>query len=530
MNRQTLPDSRTRRVAVALIIATASLLLNAQPVVHAAVFYAFPFDGIGPNGYSHGKILFSELIQGADGNFYGTTVAGGSGACADGFGVEGCGTIFRITPAGVQTVLYNFLYDSVTNTAVNGIYPYGGLVQGKDGNFYGTASAGGNPSAGGNGCNLGCGTIFKITPAGKFTLLHQFAGVGGKPPEGAGPTGRLIQASDGRFYGTTYSGGSVEGFNNQGTIFSITPSGVFSTLHQFDNVHAVRDGANPYAGLIRATDGNFYGTTYFGGTDGVGTVFRFSKSTGVVTVLHSFVQPLHGDFPDGAYPLAALVQASDGSLVGATTTGGAVQADDNGTLFRITTKGVFAKLWDFDAKTGGSYPQGGLIQASDGNFYGTTQVGGQADCSCGTVYRLTPSGTVTPLTAFEDATAGRWPLAVPLQGADGSLYITNSRGPSIGPHDGGGTVIRIDNGLPKPAPVITKFSPASGSVGKKVTISGDHFVGTIGVSFSGTMASFTVKSATTVVAVVPAGAMSGRITVTNAGGSAASAKSFTVLP
>ena len=100
MNRQILPDSRTRRVAVALMVATASLLLNAQPVVHGSVFYAFPFDGIGPNGYSHGKILFSELVQGADGNFYGTTVAGGSGACADGFGVEGCGTIFRITPAG----------------------------------------------------------------------------------------------------------------------------------------------------------------------------------------------------------------------------------------------------------------------------------------------------------------------------------------------------------------------------------------------------------------------------------------------
>ena len=315
---------RTKNVAMVAALLLAAQWIHAQspdqsdsavvgaPVVN--VLYKFPYDGIGPSGYSHGKVLYSELIQGADGNFYGTTVNGGTGLCSDGFGVEGCGTIFKLTPNGIETVLYNFTYDPNTNTAVYGIYPYGGLVQGKDGNFYGTPTGGGNPNAGGN-CLLGCGTIFRISPAGKFTVLHQFAGVGGKPAEGASPTGRLILASDGNFYGTTYSGGSVRyGVCNEGIIFSITPSGVFTTLHTFDTVDGL-DGANPYDGLIQAEDGKFYGTTYFGGTDGVGAVFRFSKSAGV-TVLHSFVQPQHLNYPDGAFPMAALVQATDGNLYG----------------------------------------------------------------------------------------------------------------------------------------------------------------------------------------------------------------------
>jgi uncharacterized repeat protein (TIGR03803 family) len=192
--------------------------------VSVNVFYKFPYDGNGPSGYSHGKVLYSELIQGADGNYYGTTTNGGSGTCSDGFGVEGCGTIFKITPAGVETVVYNFTYDPNTNSAVNGIYPYAGLVQGRDGNFYGTAAQGGDPKAFCNGYVIGCGTVFKITPAGRFTLLHQFEG----SSEGAIPLGRLVQASDGKFYGTTNQGGLVQGFYNQGTIFSFTSGGAFS--------------------------------------------------------------------------------------------------------------------------------------------------------------------------------------------------------------------------------------------------------------------------------------------------------------
>jgi uncharacterized repeat protein (TIGR03803 family) len=536
-------DSKTRQrilCLVLLVMTSVGTSLPAQSERERAshnpsaatlkVLYKFPFDGGGPSGYSHGKVLYSELIQGGDGNFYGTTVNGGSGTCSDGFGVEGCGTIFRITPAGKQTVVYSFTYDSKTNTAVNGLYPVGGLVQGKDGNLYGTASGGGDPKGFCNGYALGCGTIFKITPKGKFTLLHQFEG----NTEGAIPLGRLIQASDGKLYGTTNQGGLVQGFYNQGTIFSITSSGAFSTVHLFDGVH-VLDGRNPYAGLTQGRDGAFYGTTTLGGTDGAGTVFRFSKSGGV-TVLHSFVHNVNPpSYPEGALPTAPLIQASDGRFYGAATTGGTkANVNNGGTLFRITPKGVFTKLWDFNPNGNydGWYPQGGLIQATDGNLYGTTANAGTGDCLsgylCGSVYQLTSAGAVTQMAAFQDAKDGRSPLSSPLQGTDGTLYITNSSGPYVGSHDGGGTIVQIDNALPKPKPVIVKFSPTSGPVGQGVTISGEHFVGTKKVAFNGTAAAFTVKSTSVLTAIVPSGASTGPITVTNAGGSATSKGIFTV--
>ena len=508
------------------LVNDAAIFPGNAPVV--TQLYDFVYDGIGTSGYSHGKNLYSELIQGADGNFYGTTLNGGDSGCSDGFGIEGCGTIFKITPAGVQTVLFNFPYDANTNTAVDGIYPTGGLVQGKDGNFYGTASAGGNASFGGNGCILGCGTIFKITPSGQFTLLHQFTGVGGVPAEGASPTARLILGSDGKFYGTTNTGGSIRyGVSNMGTIFAITPSGAFTTLHTFDTVDGL-DGANPYDGLVQGKDGNFYGTTYFGGTDGVGTVFRMTKA-GVISILHSFVQPSHLVFPDGAYPLAALVQASDGNFYGATSTGGQA-VGSNGTAFRISAQGSFTKLDDFDPTTTSSYPQGGMIQASDGNLYGTTVNGGPSDCFCGNVYQLTLSGTLSQLTSFEDVNNGRWPLSVPLQAANGRMYITTSRGPSLTVHDGGGAVVQIDNGFPKPKPSILSFNPKSGKVGTSVTISGNNLIGAGKVTFNGTSATFTVHATSTITAIVPSGATSGPIKVTNAGGTATSAGTFTVLP
>jgi len=497
------------------------------PAASATLFYAFPYDGVGASGYSHGKIPYSELIQGADGNYYGTTTEGGDSSCSDGFGLEGCGTIFKITPGGVETVLFQFTYDSTTNTAVNGIYPYGGMVQARDGNFYGTTAYGGNPAA---GCILGCGVVFKITPAGKFTLLHQFAGLSSNPAEGAVPTGRLIQAIDGKLYGTTTAGGAVQAYYNQGTIFSITTSGAFTTLHQFDNIHGVTDGVNPYAGLVQGKDGNFYGTTYFGGTTNTGTVFKFSK-TGSMTVLHSFVETSHLVYPDGAFLQGALVQGTDGNLYGTATQGG-VASGSYGTLFEVTTNGKFTNLYDFNPTTGsvfGYYPVAGVIQASDGNFYGTTEYGGPSGCDCGTVFEMSVTGIVSQIAQFDDANTGRWPISAALQAADGTLFVTNAKGPSIGSHDPG-TIMQINNGLSKPKPTIIGFAPTSGKVGQNITILGTHFVGTTGVSFNGTAAKFAVKSTAIVVTVVPPGASSGRITVTNAGGSAISVGSFTVLP
>jgi uncharacterized repeat protein (TIGR03803 family) len=504
--------------------------LTASPATLTTnIIYQFLYDGLVPSGFSHGAILYDELIQGVDGNFYGTTTYGGSGTCANGFGVIGCGTVFKLTPSGTQTVLYNFTYDSGTNTAVNGAYPYGGLVQGRDGNFYGTTTGGGNAGAVCNG-TLGCGVIFRITPAGTFTVLHAFNGALAKVPEGGVPVGRLIQASNGTFYGTTYSGGLVQNFANQGTIFTVSPNGGFTTLYMFDNIHSTTDGANPYVGLIQGKDGSFYGTTQFGGTSNAGTVFKFAGSK--TTVLHSFPWEPGQFYPDGAYPKAALVQASDGNLYGTTSYGGTLTTYyQRGTLFRSTTKGVFTKLWDFnatDTSVNGITPYGGLIQASDGNLYGTTSAGGGA-ANSGTLYQLTTGGVLSQIMTFDASTTGALPEAVPLQAADGTLYITNNGG-TVSNNKYQGAIVQIANGLPAPKPVILKFSPTSAKVGKKVTISGGSFVGTTGVAFNGTPAAFTVMSTNTVAATVPTGAATGPITVTNAGGSTTSTTSFKVLP
>lgn len=503
-----------------------------RDTVTTSVLYRFQYDGLVQSGFSHGANPVAELIQGADGNFYGTTPYGGSGTCADGFGVIGCGTVFKITPSGTETVLYNFLYDSTTNTAVNGIYPFAGLVQGRDGNFYGTAAGGGNVGAVCNG-TLGCGVVFKITPAGKYTVLHAFNGAFATPAEGGGPFGRLLLGSDGNFYGTTTEGGfTADKVANQGTIFKITPGGAFTTLISFEgDFNGFADPDQPEAGLIQGKDGSFYGTSQFGGTSGAGTVFKFGG--GKVTVLHSFPEQSGGFFSDGAYPKAALAQASDGNLYGTTSYGGVLTTFyQSGTLFRITPKGVFTKLWDFnstDPSVNGIAPYGGLIQASDGNLYGTTlQGGGTADS--GIVFELTLSGAISQVLSFDASTNGAAPEAVPLQASDGTVYITNSvdGGSNLGNNDQG-TIVQIVSGLAAPKPVILGFSPGSGMVGQKVTISGSNLVGTTGVKFNGTAATFTVKSTNTVTATVPSGATSGPITVTNAGGSTTSVKSFTVL-
>ena len=200
----------------------------------------------------------------------------------------------------------------------------------------------------------------------------------------------------------------------------------------------------------------------------------------------------------------------------------------SGTLFRITKTGTFTKLWDFNstnATVNGIDGYGALIQASDGNLYGTTYQGGAANA--GTVFQMTLSGVLSQILSFDSVTNGAYPRSAPLQAGDGTLYVTTST-TTNGTDQG--DVVQIANGLVAPAPVIVKFSPTSATVGKNVTITGAHFVGTTGVSFNGTAATFTVKSATSLVATVPTGATSGKIKVTNAGGTATSSTIFTVLP
>jgi len=222
-----------------------------------------------------------------------------------------------------------------------------------------------------------------------FTTLHSFDNT-----DGASPWAAFLQATDGNFYGTT-AGGGPDGY---GTVFKITPSGTLTTLHSFDGV----DGSGPYAGLIQATDGNFYGTTGGRGANGYGTVYKITPS-GTLTVLYSFCS--QSDCTDGAETYAGLIQATDGNFYGTAFIGG---ANGGGTVYRITPSGTLTVLYSFCSQSGctdGAYPYGGLVQATNGNFYGTTGGGGAntTECNghgCGTVFEITPSGTLTTLYSF----------------------------------------------------------------------------------------------------------------------------------
>jgi uncharacterized repeat protein (TIGR03803 family) len=253
----------------------------------------------------------------------------------------------------------------------------------------------------------------------------------GYPTDGAHPGAGLVLSTDGDFYGTTEGGGA----NNDGTVFRITPSGTLTTQHSFDST----DGELPDATLVQATNGNLYGTTYQGGTStacvyGCGTVFSVAPG-GRLTTLHSFA----GYPTDGATPYGALIQATDGNLYGTTLHGGTGAGTDGpGTLFEITLGGTLTTLHSFDV-TDGTGPSGGLVQSTSGNFYGTTNGGGANDD--GTVFKATPEGTVTTLYSF-DGTDGDSPEAGLVLGTDGSFYGPTSGGGA----NGYGTVFKITPG------------------------------------------------------------------------------------
>jgi uncharacterized repeat protein (TIGR03803 family) len=332
-------------------------------------------DGVGPR---------SNIIQGRDGNFYGTTYSGGT---------NGLGTVFKITPAGVETVLHSF-----AGGGTDGSSPSAALILASDGNFYGTTA---------NGGPNGNGTLYKITPAGVETVLYAFTG-----GDGGGPFGALVEGSDGNFYGTTSGGGP----NFNGTVFKITPAGVMTMLHSFTG--GTSDGSSSNASLIQGLDGNFYGTTSGGGASANGTVFNITPA-GVETVLYSFTGG-----SDGSEPQAALIQATDGNFYGTTSGGG---ASGHGTVFKITSAGVETVLHSFAGGTDGSNPAAALTQGSDGNFYGTTYSGGSSNL--GTVFKITPAGVETILHTFTSGTTdGNYPAASLIQGSDGNLYGTNGSG------------------------------------------------------------------------------------------------------
>lgn len=349
----------------------------------------------------------SAMILASDGNFYGTTNAGGAYSAR--------GTAFKMSSTGTITILHSF--GGVTS---DGSFPNAGLVQASDGNFYGTTTTGGSPNY---------GTIFKMTSTGTVTILHTF-GDGSVTNDGLEPYAGLAIGSDGNFYGTTEAGGS----NYGGVVFKITPTGTYTILHNFNDGSVSGDGRNPGAGLVKGSDGNFYGTTTSGGSASFyGCVFKITPS-GTVTILHSFKDGSVSN--DGYDPYASLIQGLDGNFYGTTVDGGSAAG---GTFFKITSTGTVTILHSFGDGTvtnDGDAPYAGVVQSSNGNFYGTTYLGGSVDS--GTVFKITPTGTTTILHSFGSFTNdGSKPVASLVFGSDGDLYgVTWFGGTQSLPDDG----------------------------------------------------------------------------------------------
>jgi uncharacterized repeat protein (TIGR03803 family) len=481
--------------AIVALVCAAMAVPSTGQTFTTLVQFDLNSDGAGPQ--------YGALVQGRDGNLYGTTSGGTTNSTA--------GTVFKMTPDGALTTIYYFC--SQPNCA-DGSTPVAGLVLGTDGNFYGTTSSGGDLSC---GYPYGCGTVFKLTPARKLTTLHTFTGQG----DGAGPFASLAQGLNGSFYGTTGSEGG------EGTVFKITPSGTLTTVYYF----GLLDGLWPIAGPALGIDGNFYGTTLAGGTssncnDGCGTVYKATPA-GKLMTLHSF------DLTDGTQPVGGVVQAADGNLYGTTALGGSspvcggLYPDGCGTLFAITPAGKFTTLYNLCSLSNcvdGVSPYGTLIQATDGNIYGTASAGGAL--GYGTLFQITTSGGFNVLHNF-DRDNGGVPYAGLMQATNGILYGTTYYGgmpPSC--NFGCGSIYSLDLGL---SPFVEALT-YSGKVGKTIEFLGQGFTSSTAVSFNGTPATPSVKSGTYLTAVVPSGATTGFVTITTSSGSLQSNKIFTVNP
>ncbi len=466
--------------------------------------------------FTHGTVPSSPLVQGLTGGFNGLTLRGGQ---------NDSGTAFKITPQGTLTDLYSFC--AVTNDCTgssNGSNPTDALLLGIDGNFYGLAREGG-ANSNSDFCQFGCGTVFKITPGGTTTAVYSFCAqqncTDGYQPDS------LTQGADGNFYGTTESGGANTTncelvVNLCGTIFKLTPQGVLTTLYSFCSLYSDQnctDGGSPLPGLLRASNGNFYGTTMFGGpgTSPGGVIFEITPS-GSYSVLHTF------RFPGGA-SLGGIVQASSGYLYGAQNYGGFNFA---GSIYRVTPSGQFAIIYRFCQETGcpdGSNPYG-MVPGNDGNIYGVTRAGGlnnDAECSmgCGTIFSLSPAGSFTNLYNFcslANCADGFGPAEPMTQGTNGKFYGTTTSSE--------GTIFSFDVGLP---PFVT-FVRGAGRIGQAGGILGQGFTGTTSVSFNGIQAAFAVVSDTYIRATVPVGATTGYVTVTRPSGTLNSNVPFRVIP
>ncbi|HWW13818.1 MAG TPA: choice-of-anchor tandem repeat GloVer-containing protein [Candidatus Dormibacteraeota bacterium] len=417
------------------------------------------------------------IAQGPDGNLYSTTptALGGSN-----------GAVFNITPSGTVTVLTTFGSGGAPQSGLTLGAPQTGQTLGTDLLFYGTTF----------GCSVGTnGTVFNVTAGGTLTTLYPFTG----GTDGKCPTAPPIQGSDGNLYGTATSSNTSGVY---GSVYKLTTAGKFTTFHDFNNT----DGAVPDAPLMQANSGSFYGVTESGGSSGgnTGNVFKVTSS-GAFNVVSTFT----GN--NGHNSFAPVVQGSDGNFYGTATQGG---ASNLGVVFKMTPNGTLTDLYSFTGSGDGVYPYGGLVLASDGNFYGTTSQA-TASSGCGTIFRISNGGNFQTLVTFPgDGSLGCNPQATLVQHTNGILYgDTNAGGSTIGGvcPAGCGAFFSLNASL---APFI-RLLPSPGKVGSTVGILGQGFSNSSVVAFNGVPATAVTLTGTTFFSVtVPAGASTGFVTVT----------------
>ena len=464
-------------IAVVVMFAGAAVPAQAQT---PTVLHTFPLaltDACKPEG---------NIVQGRDGNMY------GDGAVC---GANGGGAVYKISPAGAESVFYSFP-QQWTNCGG------AGLTLGSDGNFYGTCIAG-NPAT-------GLGSIFRLTPAGVFTDLHDFTGVNGDSL----PVYPPIQASDGNFYGV--SGNEVQICGN---VYRMTPAGVYTNLHTFSG-----SDCHP-SNLVQASDGNLYGTLAdcaVVSTDGC--VYRISTA-GVFKEIHDFA------LTTGEVPCTGLIQGKDGKLYGATNSGA---ANGWGNIYKMTTAGVATDLHDFNNATDAACvnnagPPVNMLQVADGTFYGVNPAYGLYG---GSIYKLTSANVFSAWMFPSTDVDGNSPSSTLIQNTNGLVYGTTPAGgfiPPNCPQGCQGTFFSVATG-DKPF-VSLEPTEKTGNVGASVGMFGQGFTSASVVKFGGVAATSVTRSGTTyLTAVVPAGAHTGAVTVTTGTTTLTSPQTYNVKP
>ncbi len=490
-------------VAILVLGLSQAVTARAQSAQTINQLFAFTCTN-GSNGETCPKGARPDIIlQASDGNFYGAAQVTDEGV-SDPQG----GTLFELTPSGVFTKFFTFTQGS--SGFLNGNNPASGFVEANDGFLYGTTFNGGQQND---------GVLFRLSKTGTgFKVLHNFCS-SAKCTDGSIPNGLLL-GQDGNLYGTTLEGGSSVSpcpSSGCGTIFRFEPTtGIFTVLHRLT---AAADGLEPF-GMIQAANGNFYGVSQ--GLD----VKSFNEDIFQFTLAGQFtVQFKSALFDTG---ISGLTQGANGNLYGALESiTGRTAGDIN--FFEVSTEGTgFVAFAPFTSLVGTTTIPS-LFLASDGNLWDTNFEDSTAPQ--GSVFSISPqNGAVLQTFAFDGAN-GNSPLAGIIQAADGTFVGTTEHGGTISAGKNtfaDGAVWTLDAGLPVPAPAITLLNSTSGSVGSTVLINGANFIGTTAVSFNGVSASFQVLNTQFVSATIPAGATTGPVTVTNAGGKATSTQTFTV--